>query len=158
MPTPRVVAEGQIDQIVLLGQEFLTFLAATVVVVPVCNRLKVSPILGFLLSGFLLDQTGCVPYASYASYAPSPLNTRRVTLTPVRSCHCTPTPALAPRLTSCTAVVLTGIRGGARLLSQEGDLGELSELGVLFLLFEMGLELNIDRLTVPPLPVALEHV
>jgi hypothetical protein len=36
----------------------------------------------------------------------------------------------------------------ARLLSQEGDLGELSELGVLFLLFEMGLELNIDRLTV----------
>jgi len=91
VPTPRVVAEGQIDQIVLLGQEFLTFLAATVVVVPVCNRLKVSPILGFLLSGFLLDQTG--------------------------------------------------------LLSQEGDLGELSELGVLFLLFEMGLELNIDRLT-----------
>jgi Kef-type K+ transport system membrane component KefB len=46
--------------------------------------------------------------------------------------------------------VLTEICGGARLLSQEGDLGELSELGVLFLLFEMGLELNIDRLTVTP--------
>jgi hypothetical protein len=64
VPAPRVIAEGEIDQIVLLGQEFLTFLAATVVVVPLCNRLKISPILGFLLSGFLLDQTGFVPHAS----------------------------------------------------------------------------------------------
>jgi hypothetical protein len=58
---PRAIAAGEVDQIVLLGQEFLTFLAATVVVVPLCNRLKISPILGFLLSGVLLDQTGCAP-------------------------------------------------------------------------------------------------
>ena len=35
-----------------------------------------------------------------------------------------------------------------RVFGNEANLTELSELGVLFLLFEMGLELNIDRLTV----------
>jgi len=73
-----------------LGSDVLTFLAATVVVVPLAKKFNFSPILGFLFTGFALDQAG--------------------------------------------------------LLGNEGSLSTLSELGVLFLLFEMGLELNTDRL------------
>eukprot|EP00240_Pyramimonas_obovata_P000968 CAMPEP_0118921988 /NCGR_PEP_ID=MMETSP1169-20130426/1082_1 /TAXON_ID=36882 /ORGANISM="Pyramimonas obovata, Strain CCMP722" /LENGTH=539 /DNA_ID=CAMNT_0006862801 /DNA_START=269 /DNA_END=1884 /DNA_ORIENTATION=- len=73
-----------------LGTDLLVFLAATVAIVPVSKRLNVSPILGFLFTGFALDQLG--------------------------------------------------------VLGDEGSLSALSELGVLFLLFEMGLELSSDRL------------
>lgn len=37
-----------------LGQDVLTFLAATVVVVPLSKFLKVTPVLGFLVAGFIL--------------------------------------------------------------------------------------------------------
>jgi Kef-type K+ transport system membrane component KefB len=36
----------------------LTFLASTVAVVPVCKSLKVSPVLGFLATGLVLQQLG----------------------------------------------------------------------------------------------------
>eukprot|EP00898_Chlorokybus_atmophyticus_P007421 jgi/Chlat1/7680/Chrsp64S07175 len=73
-----------------LGYDTLTFLAATVLVVPVFKALNVSPVLGFLLSGFALNQLG----------------------------------------------VFRNVK----------DIEELSELGILFLLFEMGLELSLERL------------
>ncbi|GFH24862.1 predicted protein, partial [Haematococcus lacustris] len=68
----------------------LTFLGSTVVVVPLFKKLKLSPVLGFLFSGVMLQQLG--------------------------------------------------------LIRDPKDMEALSELGVLFLLFEMGLELSLDRL------------
>lgn len=41
-----------------LGMDFLTFLSATVLVVPLCKQLKISPVLGFLASGVILEQLG----------------------------------------------------------------------------------------------------
>jgi len=73
-----------------LGQDFLSFLACTVAVIPLFKRFKISPVLGFLFSGFVLKQLG--------------------------------------------------------VTNNLEDLERLSELGVLFLLFEMGLELSLDRL------------
>ena len=78
------------DVLLPLGLDFLTFLAATVLVVPVFKSAKVSPVLGFLFSGLVLGQLG--------------------------------------------------------LFRNTEELEKLSELGVLFLLFEMGLELSFDRL------------
>lgn len=46
------------DALVPLGLDFLTFLAATVLVIPVFKSVKASPILGFLFSGLLLGQLG----------------------------------------------------------------------------------------------------
>jgi Kef-type K+ transport system membrane component KefB len=43
-----------------LGFDFLTFLSATVLVVPLCKQLKISPVLGFLASGVILEQLGSV--------------------------------------------------------------------------------------------------
>lgn len=73
-----------------LGLDFLTFLAATVLVLPIFRSAKISPVLGFLFTGLVLGQLGLF-----------------------RDIH---------------------------------DIEKLSELGVLFLLFEMGLELSLDRL------------
>jgi len=78
------------DVLLPLGLDFLTFLAATVLVVPVFKSAKASPVLGFLFSGLVLGQLG--------------------------------------------------------LFRNTEELEKLSELGVLFLLFEMGLELSFDRL------------
>lgn len=44
--------------IIPLGYDFLTFLTATVLVVPACKWLKLSPVLGFLAAGVLLEQAG----------------------------------------------------------------------------------------------------
>ena len=44
-----------------LGLDFLTFLAATVLVIPTFKSAKISPVLGFLFSGLLLGQLGCGP-------------------------------------------------------------------------------------------------
>ena len=41
-----------------LGLDFLTFLAATVIVIPVFKSVKASPVLGFLFSGLVLGQLG----------------------------------------------------------------------------------------------------
>lgn len=73
-----------------LGLDTLTFLAATVLVVPSFKAIKASPILGFFLSGVVLNQLG--------------------------------------------------------LIRNILDVKALSELGILFLLFEMGLELSLARL------------
>ncbi|PNW71980.1 hypothetical protein CHLRE_16g687450v5 [Chlamydomonas reinhardtii] len=76
--------------LVPLGLDFLTFLSATVLVIPLFKSLKLSPVLGFLFSGVVLKQLG--------------------------------------------------------LFQDLKDTERLAELGVLFLLFEMGLELSLDRL------------
>lgn len=44
--------------IIPLGYDFLTFLTATVLVVPACKWLKISPVLGFLAAGVVLEQAG----------------------------------------------------------------------------------------------------
>ena len=49
------------DPLVPLGLDFLTFLAATVLVIPLFKSVKASPVLGFLFSGLLLGQLGLVP-------------------------------------------------------------------------------------------------
>ena len=46
-----------------LGLDFLTFLAATVLVIPTFKSAKISPVLGFLFSGLLLGQLGCAQSA-----------------------------------------------------------------------------------------------
>lgn len=55
--------------IIPLGYDFLTFLTATVMVVPACKWLKISPVLGFLAAGIALEQAGCVtPVSSIAVF------------------------------------------------------------------------------------------
>ncbi|KAK9810162.1 hypothetical protein WJX72_005895 [[Myrmecia] bisecta] len=78
------------DTLLPLGLDFLTFLAATVLVIPLFKSVNASPVLGFLFSGLVLGQLG--------------------------------------------------------LFRNIEEIEKLSELGVLFLLFEMGLELSLDRL------------
>ncbi|KAJ8764789.1 hypothetical protein K2173_009194 [Erythroxylum novogranatense] len=73
-----------------LGMDTLTFLAVTVVVVPMFKIIRASPILGFFFAGIVLNQLGFI---------------RNLT-----------------------------------------DVKVLSEWGILFLLFEMGLELSLARL------------
>ena len=41
-----------------LGLDFLTFLAATVLVIPIFKSVKASPVLGFLFTGLVLGQLG----------------------------------------------------------------------------------------------------
>ena len=41
------------------GLDFLTFLAATVLVIPVFKSAKQSPVLGFLFAGVVMGQLGC---------------------------------------------------------------------------------------------------
>lgn len=72
--------------------EALEFLAATTLVIPIFRRLKLSPILGFLLAGVVLG-----PH-------------------------------------------------GFRLVKDVDEISDIADFGVLFLLFEMGLELSLDRL------------
>ncbi|KAG7022518.1 K(+) efflux antiporter 3, chloroplastic, partial [Cucurbita argyrosperma subsp. argyrosperma] len=79
-----------VDVINDLGLDTLTFLAVTVIVVPLFRRIKASPILGFFFAGIVLNQFGVI---------------RNLT-----------------------------------------DVKVLSEWGILFLLFEMGLELSFARL------------
>lgn len=81
---------GAIDVINDLGLDTLTFLAVTVIVVPVFKIARASPILGFFFAGIVLNQFGII---------------RNLT-----------------------------------------DVKVLSEWGILFLLFEMGLELSLARL------------
>lgn len=86
----QVELASGMDVINNLGLDTLTFLAATVFVIPTFKAMKASPILGFLLSGVVLNQLG--------------------------------------------------------LIHSVTDIKALSELGILFLLFEMGLELSLARL------------
>lgn len=90
VPRAEVSLAAGLDVINDLGLDTLTFLAATVVVVPTFKAIKASPILGFFISGVVLNQLG--------------------------------------------------------LIRNILDVKALSELGILFLLFEMGLELSLARL------------
>ncbi len=85
-------------------KDVMVVLGTAAVVVPVVQRLKMSPVLGFLLAGAVLGPYGLGRFAD------------RV-----------------PALSWITA-------GG------DNGLGLLGELGVVFLLFLIGLELSIDRL------------
>ena len=78
------------DAVVALGSDFLLFLGATVLVVPVFKSANQSPVLGYLFAGLVMGQLG--------------------------------------------------------LFRNVEEIEKLSELGILFLLFEMGLELSIDKL------------
>lgn len=85
-------------------KDLVVFLAAAGVVVPLFNRLKISPVLGFLAAGVLLGPDGLARFAESA-----------------------------PWLSWLTISDATQIRS-------------LSELGVAFLLFMIGLELSWERL------------
>lgn len=85
-------------------KDLVVFLAAAGVVVPLFNRLKISPVLGFLAAGVLLGPDGLARLAESA-----------------------------PWLSWLTISDATQIRS-------------LSELGVAFLLFMIGLELSWERL------------
>jgi len=85
-------------------KDLLVFLAAAGVVVPLFNRLKISPVLGFLAAGVLLGPDGLGRIAAEGS----PLSWFT--------------------------------------LSNREELRLLSELGVAFLLFTIGLELSWERL------------
>jgi CPA2 family monovalent cation:H+ antiporter-2 len=85
-------------------KDLVVFLAAAGVVVPLFNRLKISPVLGFLAAGVLLGPDGLARFAD-----------------------------TAPWLSWLT-------------ISDAGQIRSLSELGVAFLLFMIGLELSWERL------------
>lgn len=90
VPRAHVDLASGLEVINDLGLDTLTFLAVTVLVIPIFKSIKASPILGFFLSGVVLNHLGLI---------------RNIT-----------------------------------------DVKALSELGILFLLFEMGLELSLARL------------
>ena len=46
------------ESLLPLGLDFLTFLAATVLVIPIFKSVKASPVLGFLFSGLILEKLG----------------------------------------------------------------------------------------------------
>lgn len=85
-------------------KDLVVFLAAAGVVVPLFNRLKISPVLGFLAAGVLLGPDGLARLAD-----------------------------TAPWLAWLT-------------ISDASQIRSLSELGVAFLLFMIGLELSWERL------------
>ncbi len=85
-------------------KDLVVFLAAAGVVVPLFNRWKISPVLGFLAAGVLLGPDGLGRFAE-----------------------------TAPWLSWLT-------------ISDAAQLAQLSELGVAFLLFMIGLELSWERL------------
>ena len=85
-------------------KDLVVFLAAAGVVVPLFNRLKISPVLGFLAAGVLLGPDGLARFAD-----------------------------TAPWLSWLT-------------ISDAAQIRSLSELGVAFLLFMIGLELSWERL------------
>ena len=85
-------------------KDLLVFLAAAGVMVPLFNRLRLSPILGFLAAGVLFGPDGLARFAD-----------------------------AAPWLTWLT-------------ISDAAQVRSLSELGVAFLLFMIGLELSWERL------------
>lgn len=85
-------------------KDLLVFLAAAGVVVPLFNRLKISPVLGFLAAGVLLGPDGLARFADTVPWL------------------------------------------GVLTISDANQIRSLSELGVAFLLFMIGLELSWERL------------
>lgn len=85
-------------------KDLVVFLAAAGVIVPLVNRLKISPVLGFLAAGVVLGPDGLARFSG-----------------------------AVPWLSWIT-------------IREPGQLAQLSELGVAFLLFMIGLELSWERL------------
>jgi monovalent cation:proton antiporter-2 (CPA2) family protein len=85
-------------------REAMVFLVAAGVVVPLFNRLRVSPVLGFLVIGLLIGPHGLARFVD-----------------------------TAPWIGYAVIDDLDGVRA-------------LAELGIVFLLFMIGLELSVDRL------------
>ena len=85
-------------------KDLVVFLAAAGVVVPLFNRLKISPVLGFLAAGVLLGPDGLARFADNVPWL------------------------------------------GWLTISDANQIRSLSELGVAFLLFMIGLELSWGRL------------
>lgn len=85
-------------------KDLLVFLAAAGVVVPLFNRFRISPVLGFLAAGVLLGPDGLARFADAVPWL------------------------------------------GWLTISDANQLRALSELGVAFLLFMIGLELSWERL------------
>ena len=88
-------------------KDLLVFLAAAGVVVPLFNRIRISPVLGFLAAGVLLGPDGLGRFADDAPW-------------------------------------LAWL--GWLTLEDRDQIAQLSELGVAFLLFMIGLELSWERL------------
>lgn len=59
----QLVAKSGSAMMSAVGFDLLTFLGSTVIVVPLFKQLKISPVLGFLFSGVVLQQLGWVPAA-----------------------------------------------------------------------------------------------
>lgn len=125
-----VLTHAAADPLVPLGLDFLTFLAATVLVIPLFKSVKASPVLGFLFSGLLLGQLG------YGTFTTTLLLLRALLTMKQKDTTCI-------NFNPCEHDVY-------RLFRNIEDIQKLSELGVLFLLFEMGLELSLDRLKASP--------
>lgn len=85
-------------------RDLVVFLAAAGVIVPLFNRLKISPVLGFLAAGVLLGPDGLARFDDQAAWL------------------------------------------GWLTISDASQIRSLSELGVAFLLFMIGLELSWERL------------
>ncbi|MGE8136038.1 cation:proton antiporter, partial [Novosphingobium subterraneum] len=85
-------------------REVLIFLAAAGLIVPLISRLKVSPVLGYLLIGSLVGPFGLGRLAAHF-----------------------------PMLADFVVADVDGVR-------------RLAEIGVIFLMFMIGLELSLDRL------------
>ena len=85
-------------------REVIVFLVAAGVIVPLVHRLKISPVLGFLVIGLVIGPHGLAHYVD-----------------------------VLPWLGYAVISDLEGVRA-------------LAELGVVFLLFMIGLELSVDRL------------
>lgn len=98
-------------------REALLFLSVAGVAVPVFSRLRVSPVLGFLLAGILIGPYGLGALAAAARSGESS------------------GAGLAAALLS--AITITDPR----------RIGAMAELGVVFLLFMVGLELSFQRLS-----------
>ena len=78
------------DPLLPLGLDFLTFLAATVLVIPVFKSVKASPILGFLFSGLVLGQLGCAIHNTSQESAQGSLFITQPQDMLTRAYHCLP--------------------------------------------------------------------
>ncbi len=101
-------------------RETLLFLATAGVAVPVFSRLRVSPVLGFLFAGIILGPYGLGALAHAAALMPIAM---------------LPDPSWPSR-------ILTNLS-----ITDPGRIGAMAELGVVFLLFMVGLELSFERLS-----------
>jgi Kef-type K+ transport system membrane component KefB len=117
------------DTIVVLGVSAL--------VPPVMNMLNLSPVLGFLFAGIVIGPSGLGLVRSSPD-CPAPELTN---LSQLHRPRCEPAWAIRPP----TAHPSGSRVHGAMQVSDVATTTKLAELGVVFFLFEMGLELELER-------------